>query len=202
MTGLAVRGASSRIAEELFKLIPDEAIIKVGRHDENMAAVRATRYLFCQGFIQDRSIWDQGRQDQGISFIINATQIIENCDKIIEWNDEARICVMGSESGESWSFDGSYAAAKAGLHRYVETKRLRTPDQQLICVAPTIIRDAGMTTRRKDLDRVDQRALQHPKHRWLMAEEVARLVHFCLYQDQGYLTGQVIRMNGGSSCVR
>lgn len=199
---LAVRGASSRIAEELFELIPrDEDVVRVDR-TENIAGIRAQRYLFCQGFIQSRAIWDQSRQDQGLSFLINASQVIESCDKILEWNDVARICVLGSESGESWSFDGSYAAAKAGLHRYVETKRLRTHDQQLICVAPTIIRDAGMTTRRNDLATVDQRALQHPKGRFLLAEEVARLIHFCLYQDQGYLTGQVIRMNGGSSTCR
>lgn len=194
---IAIRGAASVIAQSLVPLLPEgEVVAKVGRHDK--PPLEAERYLFCQGVINPRPITMQGDVMIADTFMVNAGRVIKTCDHIIEANDRARIVVMGSESGFAGSFDGAYAAAKAGLHAYVETKRLRTPTQQLVCIAPTIIRHSGMTLARADLDEVDRRGREHPKKRWLTPGEVARLVHFCLYQDDGYLTGVVIRVNGGA----
>ena len=104
--------------------------------------------------------------------------------------------MIGSESGFAWGFDGAYAGAKAALHCYVENKPLR-PKQQLVCIAPGIIEDAGMTERRMDKENLEKRRKDHPKHRFLTSDEVAKLAHFLLYVDQGYISNVVIRMNGG-----
>ena len=59
-------------------------------------------------------------------------------------------CVIGSESGFVGSFDRAYAAAEGS--DYIGTSRRRYckehSGQQLVCVSPGIIGDAGMTTRR------------------------------------------------------
>lgn len=194
---IAIRGAASVIAQSLVPLLPEgEVVAEVGRRDA--PPLGAERYLFCQGVINPARIVHQSDLTVAKTFLVNAGRVIRDCDRILEANDRARIVVIGSESGFAGSFDGAYAAAKAALHRYVETKRLRTADQQLVCIAPTIIRDAGMTTSRHDIADVDRRGEQHPKGRWLTAAEVARVIRFCLYEDRGYLTGAVIRMNGGA----
>jgi NAD(P)-dependent dehydrogenase (short-subunit alcohol dehydrogenase family) len=195
---IAIRGASSVIAQSLVPMLPEgETVAKIGRHER--PPLEADRYLFCQGVINPRSILQQGDVMIAETFMVNAGRVIRDCERILEANDRARIVVIGSESGFTGSFDGAYAASKAALHSYVETKRLRSPTQQLVCIAPTIIRVSGMTLARADLEDVDRRGREHPKRRWLTPGEVARLVHFCLYQDEGYLTGVVIRMNGGGS---
>lgn len=195
---IAIRGAGSAIVQALRPLLPaDEMVVEVSRHAQMPAD--SNRHLFAAGVLYPKQIGDQDAAEIAESFFVNAAWVMQDCDRLIAANDHVRICVIGSESGFAGSFDGSYAASKAALHRYVETKRLRTPDQQLICIAPTIIRDAGMTLRRADLRSVDARAAEHPKRRWLAAIEVARLIRFCLYEDQGYLSGTVIRMNGGAS---
>jgi NAD(P)-dependent dehydrogenase (short-subunit alcohol dehydrogenase family) len=127
--------------------------------------------------------------------------VIAACDQVFDERELARVVVIGSESGFSGSYDSAYAAAKAGLHAYVETKRLK-PRQQLVCVAPGIIADAGMTTRRPDKDALAARALEHPKRRFVTALEVAKLIRFLLYDDIGYLSGITIRMNGGQHTCR
>lgn len=190
---IAVRGYGSRIAQEFAEISTDD-IIQVPRDGFNAVA---QRHLFCQGVMRAKSIGEQSAEEIAESWRVNATMTIDQCDEILRQNERARICVIGSESGFTGSFDGAYAAAKAAVHRYVETRRMRTAHQQLICIAPGIIGDAGMTTRRNDHQRLVERRMQHPKGRFVTAREVAALIHHVLYVDEGYLSGVVIRMNGG-----
>jgi NAD(P)-dependent dehydrogenase (short-subunit alcohol dehydrogenase family) len=192
-----VRGAQSAIAQELSVLsltYPIGRGIQMPDHGE--------RYLFCAGLIRQKRIADQSEAEIAETFMVNAASVIKECDRLLSVNPRARICVIGSESAFKGSFDGAYAAAKAALHRYVETKRLNYPDQQLVCVAPTCIENTGMN-RQRNADGVaalEKRRPEHPKQRWLQPIEVARMVHYLLCVDQGYTTNTVIRMNGGEHC--
>lgn len=189
---LAVTGYGSKIVSELSQLLPaGEEVVRLT--DETH---KADRFLLCAGLLRPKTLLEQTGQEIRESLLVNLIQPIQACDEILRFNPKARIVVMGSESGFSWSYDGAYAAAKAALHRYVETKKLG-PHQQLVCVAPSIIENAGMTLRRLDVDNLKKRMDTHPKHRFLKAIEVARMIHFLLYVDEGYTTGTVIRMNGG-----
>lgn len=198
---IAIRGAGSKIAVELTnRLAGKDEVRAIGRGQR--LPLNAHRYLFCQGLLYGLPSAKMVDAEVAETFSVNAASVINSCNEIIDANPLARICVIGSESGFTWSYDDAYAAAKAALHRYVETKRLKTPDQQLICVAPGIIGDAAMTRARKDTDRLLIRAAHHPKKRFLLSEEVARLVHHVLYVDAGYLSGVVLRMNGGEHTCR
>lgn len=190
---LAVTGYRSKIVEELRKLLP--AHEKVVRCDE-LADWTADSYLFCAGLLRPKTLLHQTKEEIEESIWVNLLSPMQLCDSVLKRNDKARICVMGSESGFSWSHDGAYAAAKAALHRYVETKKIG-PHQQLVCVAPSIIEDAQMTLRRQDTDNLERRRQAHPKQRFLKAVEIARLIHFLLYVDEGYVSGTVIRVHGG-----
>lgn len=195
---LIVTGYRSAITQALLPMLPANETAE--RSDTIDPPTDAERYFFCAGALQSLPINAQPEEVMLETFLVNCGHVVRACDRIIAVNDRARICVMGSESGFAWSFDGVYAAAKAALHRYVETKKLRTHNQQIVCVAPSIIEDAGMTLRRADKDRLEARRKAHPKGRFLLAQEVARLVHHVLYVDSGYLSGIVIRMNGGEHC--
>lgn len=197
---LAVTGMRSRIVEELRKLLPpDEEVVGIpGGTDLADLSNRCQRYFLCAGVLRPKQIWQQSAEELDEGLRVNLITPLRICDLTLRYNDRARIVVMGSESGFSWSYDGAYAAAKAALHRYVETKKLR-PHQQLVAVAPSIISDCGMTERREDVDNLKRRMDAHPKNRFLRAIEVARMVHFLLYVDEGYTTSTVIRMNGGGS---
>jgi NAD(P)-dependent dehydrogenase (short-subunit alcohol dehydrogenase family) len=192
---LAVTGYGSRIVDEMRALLPaDEQVLRI----DDLADWSPDRYLLCAGILRPLQLYQQSVAQITESMLVNLIRPMQLCDLILERNDKARICVIGSESGYSWSYDGTYAAAKAALHRYVETKQIK-PDQQLVCVAPSIISDCKMTLDRKDVENLERRRESHPKKRFLMAAEVAKLIHFLLYIDEGYTTGTVIRMNGGGN---
>lgn len=192
---LVITGWGSAIVQALLPTLPVEEVPE--RADCYDVRFDAERYLFCAGVLRSKPIAEQTQVEIAETFMVNCGAVIQACDAILAVNDKARICVIGSESGFAWSHDGAYAASKAALHRYVETKRLRTKDQQLVGIAPSIIEDAGMTIRRSDQANLDRRRDTHPKRRFLQASEVARLIRFCLYEDFGYLSGIVIRMHGG-----
>lgn len=198
---IAIRGAASEIAARLIAILPPgEAVDRVPRGQP--MPFEADRYLFCQGLLYPKSADEQTEEERAESMDVNAHQVIQACDVIFGGNARARVCVIGSESAISGSFDGTYAKAKAKLHRYVETKRLPYPGQQLVCVAPSIIENCQMTIRRLDRDNLERRKSRHPKRRFIDASEVARLVKFLLYEDRGYITGAVIRVHGGEPAWR
>jgi NAD(P)-dependent dehydrogenase (short-subunit alcohol dehydrogenase family) len=190
---LAVTGYRSKIVDELRTLLPEgEEVVRMADYIPE----DAERYLLCAGVIRPKTLREQTKAEIAETLDVNLITPIRLCDSILERNPKARICVIGSESGYSWSYDGVYASAKAALHRYVETKKLE-PHQQLVCVAPSIINDTGMTLARQDVENLKAREMAHPKGRLLSPLEVAKVIHFLLYQDLGYLTGTVVRLNGG-----
>lgn len=152
------------------------------------------RYLFCAGVLSGKQ--EPDAREITSMLVVNYVHVVRACECILSANPFARICIIGSESGISGSFDKIYAGSKAAIHSYIETRRVG-PHQQLVGIAPSIIEDAGMTLRRTDTENLERRWKSHPKQRFLKSEEVAELVVFLLYQDRGYICNTVIRMNGG-----
>ena len=195
---IAIRGYSSEIAQALIDILPmDEAVVNVSRDDCN---VTADRHLFCQGVLFGKPSTEYLESEIVACFQVNYITVKLQCDWIFAANPTARVCVIGSESAFSGSYDDLYAGSKMLLHHYVTTKKLG-PDQQLICIAPSIIGGCGMTTRRTDIENLVSRETSHPKKRFLTCDEVAQDIFHYLYVHAGYGTGVVVRLNGGSHTV-
>lgn len=198
---IAINGMGSAIAKALIGMLPVGELVhqyEIGRYRDHPPC---ERFVFLQGHLAGRNLLEHDTDSEAETLRVNFLEVARSCDLILAANDQARIVVIGSESGFSGSYDMAYAGAKAALHLYVETKRIG-PGQQLVGIAPSIVGDAGMTTRRIDGRRLAERELAHPKGRFLRAQEVARLIHFLLYQDEGHLTGTVIRLHGGGPTCR
>jgi len=196
---IITRGAGSVIAKALGEIEGVE-IVPVGVHER--LPMDGGFYLFAQGQNLQKTIREHLTVECLITMRANAWLPMEEIEALIEKNPGARIVVMGSDSGFKWSHNGIYAAAKAALHRYVETKRMQHPGQQLVCVAPSMIFGSGMVTRRNE---DGQRALQdrlaaHPMGRMVSADEIAHLIHYLLGPHGQFVSGVVIRMNGGEHC--
>ena len=206
---LGVTGRRTSIVEHLLRLVPDDRVVSIGRRPDDDVRIDLARpfdvgqfpsdldrYVLAAGVMYPRRLADQSFDETATSLAVNLTSVVRVCEHLLDANARARICLIGSESFRG-SYDTTYFVAKAGLNAYVERRRLSHPGQQLVIVSPTIIMDSGMTERRDDLDQVADRAQASAKHRFLYAAEVARLVHFVLWEDDGMLTNTVVSMNGG-----
>ncbi|MFQ6006144.1 MAG: SDR family oxidoreductase [Woeseia sp.] len=211
---ICVTGYNTTIFWQLEKMLPArEKVFRIGRDDaanhqvdlatfdsEKLCSgvpLDAERYLFCAGVLFPKRINEQTAEEIFESLAVNMVSLIRLCEHVLEKNDRARIVIVGSESGFKGSYDTTYFLAKAAVHEYVRQRKIRSPQQQLVLLAPSAIEDSGMTQRREDLKAtLDQENLL-PKQRLLTAREVARAIYFLLYQDDGYISNAVIEMNGG-----
>lgn len=197
---LYINGNGSRIADEIRDMLdPDEGSMPLPT--SRIPVSTGSRYLFCAGVLAGERIDEISAVGLADTWETNFALPAAAIETILKTDPLARIVVIGSESAITGSYDAAYAGAKAAMHRYVESRRVG-PYQQLVCVSPSIIGDAGMTTRREDTETLEARRLAHPKQRFCTAREVASLVKYLLYEDATYITGVTIRINGGESATR
>ena len=107
-----------------------------------------------------------------------------------------RIVALSSISGIMGNRgQANYAAAKAGLHGAVRSLALEIGSRGVTvnCVAPGIV-DTPMTAGLFDDARIKKLV---PLQRAGTPQEVAGLVEFLLSARAGYITGQVVSINGG-----
>ena len=105
-----------------------------------------------------------------------------------------RIIVMSSISGQCGNRGQvNYSASKAGLIGAVKALSLEAAKRKITvnCIAPGLI-ETEMT------ENIPEEAVKAvPMKRMGTGREVASLVNYLLSKDAGYITGQVIAVNGG-----
>lgn len=188
---IGIAGHNTTIAQEFMSLRPNDQYVRDRLQD---LPLDLGRYLICVGFLAGRSLTEINAEDAWRTWATNYLEPARFCDRVFAVNPQARVCVIGSESGYNGSYDMAYAGAKAALHLYVETKKLTGPKQQLVAISPTIIRNAGMTQRRADLGQLEARAARTRHGRWLEAREVAQLANSLLNGTTSFLSNAVIRL--------
>ncbi|HEX9104322.1 MAG TPA: 3-oxoacyl-[acyl-carrier-protein] reductase [Polyangia bacterium] len=112
---------------------------------------------------------------------------------------DGRIVNISSVVGESGNAGQiSYAAAKAGLIGMTRTlaKELATRAITVNCVTPGFI-ETDMTAAHVQGDNREALIKQIPLGRIGSAEDVAEAVRFLVSPRASYITGQVVRVNGG-----
>lgn len=191
---IGIAGARSTIAQEFMALLPDQEFRRARLLD---LPLDLPLYLVCAGYLAGKTVGDMTDREANQTWHSNFVEPARFCDRLFAINTNARVCLIGSESGFAGSYDMAYAGAKAALHLYVERKRLRTPGQQLICIAPTIVWDTAMTQRRHDLDHVRRAGEANRHHRWLEAREVALAAKQALCDATPFLSNTIIRLGAG-----
>ena len=107
---------------------------------------------------------------------------------------KGRIVVMSSISGQCGNRGQvNYSASKAGLIGAAKALSQEVSKRKITvnCIAPGII-ETDMTE-----DLPEEAVKQIPMRRMGQAKEVASLVNYLMSEDAGYITGQVIGVNGG-----
>lgn len=190
---VGITGKRSTIAQA-FVALNDSFDITYGTAES--LPLNLDHYLLCAGVLVGKSAQEITDEEATETLKVNYLNVIRFCDRLFAQNKDAKVCIIGSESGYRGSFDQVYAGSKAALHLYVETKKLAHEGQHLVAVSPAVIEDSGMTQRRKDLQVALERGKARRLGRWLKAEEVARVAHFALRESA--VCNTVIRLTGGN----
>ena len=153
--------------------------------------------MLLQSVISSKPFLKRKQRDILQQVSINLLSIIKICEIALQSNRNVKIIILGSESGIKGSHDIIYGLAKTSIHKYVEERKIKYKDQQLICVSPSTIIDTNMTKKRKDKINVIKSIKTNPKKRGLISSEIADLIYNIFYHTTDYLTNTVIRVDGG-----
>lgn len=152
---LCVTGWNSVIVRELVALHPEETFARAEPAPNGGYGMlpMAQRFVYAAGVLHGKSAREIERAEAIETLEVNLYSAIKFVEAALATNPAARVCVVGSMSGITGSYDDFYAASKAGLHLYVQTRAVRPP-AQLFAVAPGIVSDSRMTRARKDYPKV------------------------------------------------
>ena len=190
---ICITGGTTTIAKRLVDMLDDseqviphtKRVLSASFKDNVEGLPFADRYLFAQGKMYGI---DVACMDPVQVYNITAISVMQRVAMAFDLNPNARIVVIGSMSAILGSYDVHYACSKAALHHFVNSFP-KPKGSTLVCVAPTIISDSGMTERRADY-------LQVLKERkTVTAQQVAEVCHWVLYRSTAVNHG-IIEMTG------
>ncbi|MBL0728428.1 3-oxoacyl-ACP reductase FabG [Piscinibacter sp. HJYY11] len=178
---VADRAAAQAALTRLLEAGPVQVIVNnAGTHDD--AAFPALSEQQWQGVI-----------DVSLNGFFNVTQPLTMPMIRTRFGRIVNISSIASITGNRGQVN--YAAAKGALNSATKALSLELASRGITvnAVAPGII-DSGMAEGTFDKDMIDRMV---PMKRAGRAEEVAALVSFLASAEAGYITGQVISINGG-----
>lgn len=206
---ILIIGKSSNISKEFLKKIPkNNFIFKPSKKVWNMKNIdfnskkinlikKVNKILLLHSVISSTPFLKRRSLDIVSQISINLLSVVKICEIALQHNKKVKIIILGSESGIKGSFDVVYSLSKAAIHKYVEERKIKYPEQQLICLAPSTIIDSHMTIKRKDKRNVQKSIINNPKKRGILSKEISNLIYALFYEQTNYITNTVIRIDGG-----
>jgi 3-oxoacyl-[acyl-carrier protein] reductase len=166
---------------------------------DTLLSVHAIKlFVHCAGIRRDELLVFMSPENWDSVITANLTSFYNVSRPLVKQmmlNRSGRIVVISSTSGES-GLPGQvhYSAAKAGLIGAVKALALEAAKRDVLvnAVTPGFI----ATDMTADID-AKKLSAAVPLRRFGTADEVAGVVSFLASPDAGYITGQVIRVNGG-----
>jgi len=117
--------------------------------------------------------------------------------RIVDIEERPGACAQGSSDGAGNAGQSAYAASKAALIGFTKAiaRELASRNVRVNAVSPGFI-ETDMTARISGEAR-EKLAASIPLARLGTADEVARAVAFLASEQASYITGEVLRVNGG-----
>ena len=206
---ILVTGSSSKIGKEFIKLLPKNIVINNPKRSEwdlsknkfnkkQLNLIKnSDKIVILHSKLSSKSHLKKSLKDITDQICINLTSIIRICEIALSTNPKARIIILGSESGLKGSYDIIYALTKSSIHKYVEERKIKYKDQQLLCLAPSTISDGKMTLKRKDKKNVKKSININPKKRGINSKEISIFIYKLLFEITDYVSNTTIHINGG-----
>ena len=225
-----VAGGSSGIGFELVKQLTEAGneVIAVSRNPGELLSLPHVKHIpydvknnealslkeeqidgiaYCPGTIHLKPFHGLKPEDFQEDFEINvkgAVKIIQSALKMLKKSDHASIVLFSTVAvQQGMPFHASVAASKGaieGLTRALAAEL--APKIRVNCIAPSIT-DTPLASRILSSDEKKKAsAKRHALDRIGSASEVARMASFLLSDQSGWMTGQVIGLDGGMSAIR
>lgn len=136
--------------------------------------------------------------------VLGAVKVLQASQKALKHAESAAVVLFSTVAvGQGMPFHASIAAAKGAVEGLARSLAAEwAPGIRVNCIAPSLT-DTPLAARLLASEEKKEAAgARHPLKRVGTAAEVAALAHFLLSENGGWMTGQVIGMDGGLSSLK
>lgn len=136
--------------------------------------------------------------------VLGAVKVLQASQKALKKSENPSVVLFSTVAvGQGMPFHASVAAAKGAVEGLARSLAAEwAPAVRVNCIAPSLT-DTPLAGRLLASDEKREAAgARHPLKRVGTAEEVASLAHFLLAENSGWITGQIIGIDGGMSALK
>ncbi len=197
---------ASRTAEELGSLDVTYIPFDVTTDDLDLAKLPESLdgFVFCPGTINLKPLKMMGIETFREDMEINFFSLVKVAKSVMPRMAEGSSVVFFSTVavGMGMPFHTSVAAAKGAIEGFAKALAAEyTPKVRVNVIAPSLV-DTPLASRLLSNDRKkEMMAERHPLKRVGTAEDIAHMAAFLLKDDSGWMTGQILGVDGGISSL-
>lgn len=163
--------------------------------------------VYCPGTINlkpFRSISEEQFEEEFKINCLGAVKSIKSCLKALKQSGAASVVLFSTVAvQQGLPFHASIAAAKGaveGLTRALAAEL--APDIRVNCIAPSLTDTPLASKLLSSPEKLAAAAQRHPLKRVGKPEDAAAMACFLLSEESGWISGQVIAVDGGMSALR
>lgn len=163
--------------------------------------------VYCPGSINLKPFKGLKMKDFQSDFEINvlgAVRVLQHYEKALQKSEHGAVVLFSTVAVQTgMSFHASISAAKGAVEGLVRSLAAEwSPKVRVNGVAPSIVStDLAARLLRND-KQVEAAEERHPLKRIGQAEDAAALAAFLLQPSSGWITGQIVGLDGGMSSIR
>ncbi len=226
-----VVGGSSGIGLELVKLLSEEGnqIFVISRSNDHLAGIANVHHIamdvltddlpadrlpallhgvaYCPGSINLRPFRslkaEHFREDFEIN-VLGAVKILQSVQGALKKAGQASVILFSTVAvGQGMPFHASVAAAKGAVEGLTRSLAAEwAPAIRVNCIAPSLTDTPMAGKLLATPEKREASGNRHPLKRVGEAREMAAMAHFLLSDKGGWITGQVIGIDGGLSKLK
>ncbi len=197
---------ASRTAEELGSLNVTHIPFDVSKDELDLSQIPESLdgFVFCPGSINLKPLKMMGIEAFRDDMEINFFSLVKVAKSVMPRMAEGSSVVFFSTVAVAMGmpFHTSVAAAKGAIEGFAKALAAEyTPKVRVNVIAPSLV-DTPLASRLLSNDRKkEMMAERHPLKRVGTAKDIAHMAAFLLKEDSGWMTGQVLGVDGGISSL-
>ncbi|MBI1228327.1 MAG: SDR family oxidoreductase [Bacteroidetes bacterium] len=136
--------------------------------------------------------------------VLGAVKVLQASQKALKNAENPAVVLFSTVAvGQGMPFHASIATAKGAVEGLTRSLAAEwSPSIRVNCIAPSLT-DTPLAARLlSSEEKKEAAAARHPLKRVGTASEIAELSHFLLTEKSGWITGQVIGIDGGMSALK
>lgn len=136
--------------------------------------------------------------------VVGAIKVIQNCIKILKKGNSPSIVFFSTVAVQhGFNFHSQVATSKGAIEGLTKSLAAElSPTIRVNCIAPSITQTPLAGKLLSSDAKIEANAQRHPLKKIGQATDIAEMVNFLLSEKSGWITGQVLSVDGGMSTLK